>query len=336
MRTWSAARYRGCATQKQDHRRIGDVLAGGAPVNELRALRVSRAHAIGERFHHRDRHGAGSQALPRELGNLGRVESRGLGETGDGVRRRLRDDACSRFRSRQGGLEIEHRLEDRRVRENVRHGRGRRKTVDQAHDAPICRKNRLVIAAEMNFKIPGVRRGGLSDQCGSAFGGNHREDRVVLVERIAGEIHTRVQMLQESARENDQVDVRGLRRFVKSRVRSLSAARPHCLKNANAVFIRSQSSETAKCRIAVDPVGISLPQFDQGIRNGNAVAIENTAREPYALPRSARSGDASKIHVAGEMKKRADRLGSGRDKNLVHNRCSNGVSSRPRRTMSKE
>src|SRR5580698_8467261 len=103
-------------------------------------------------------------------------------------------------------------------------------------------ENGLAIAAEVNFEVPGFRCTGLREQRLPAFRGNHREDRVVRVCRIAREIHTRVQMFEEPTREDDQVDVRRLERTT----RSHNASRMRGLKRADAVFVRSQSSESAK------------------------------------------------------------------------------------------
>src|SRR5580700_3414539 len=113
-------------------------------------------------------------------------------------------------------------------------------------------------------------------------------------------------MFQQPARKHDQVDVRRLRRAI----RSGNAARAHRLKDTNTVFIGTQSAETAKCRITVGAVRIGLPYLDQRIRNRDAVAIEDATDESNALTWGAGLSDAGKVGAPGhaEMEKRADGL----------------------------
>src|ERR1700733_5085608 len=101
-------------------------------------------------------------------------------------------------------------------------------------------------------------------------------------------------MFQQPARKHDHVDVWRL---------SLHASRTHRLKNATAVLIRTQSSKTAKCRIAIFPGWIGLPQLDQRIGDRSAVAIDNKKRKPDALARYVRGGDACQVHISCKMKK---------------------------------
>ena len=138
--------------------------------------------------------------------------------------------------------------------------------------------------------VSGCPADGLRQQRGAAFLGHQRQHRIVRVRRLAREVDARVQMLQQPAREDDDVDVRRLGSAVAVGNRSGL----HGLEDALAVGIGFQAAEAVEVRIGVAGAGIErvriaalrvgLPQLDHRIAGrGRAVAIHHAEGEPDAL-----------------------------------------------------
>jgi hypothetical protein len=120
----------GGTREQHNHRSIGDVLAGRAPVNEARAGRIDGPHSGGQRLHQGNGKSPRAQCLP---GKLSRIERFGAAGLSDGFRCRRGDHTHMRLRARECNFESQHCAENRLIREERRQRFGGRKTLNQAH-----------------------------------------------------------------------------------------------------------------------------------------------------------------------------------------------------------
>lgn len=112
---------------------------------------------------------------------------------------------------------------------------------------------------------------------------NEREHRIFFIMRIVLEVNSGHESFEKPTREDRYVDMRSLQ----PRIRSPHAARSDRFKNTGPVFPKSKPSESAKRRVRAArairlPVmsrAIRLPDFDNGVRYRNAIAIENAASQ---------------------------------------------------------
>ena len=117
------------ALKGQDHRRVRDVLTRRAEVHEPGARGVGGLHARRERGDQRNRDGSRDARLSSDSR---RVDALGPRRGGNRLGGAAGNDAGLRLSPRERGFEVEHRLQDRLVREDLRQRVGRRQTVDQA------------------------------------------------------------------------------------------------------------------------------------------------------------------------------------------------------------
>src|SRR5204863_5611613 len=75
---------------------------------------------------------------------------------------------------------------------------------------------------------------------------------------------------------------------------------------------------------------IGLPDLDQGVDDGGAIAVEDDAREPDGIVRRRRNELLHSFVRQADVEERPDRLRRGGQRH----HCSIGVDSRPRSTMS--
>src|ERR1700722_10928622 len=150
---------------------------------------------------------------------------------------------------------------------------------------------RLVLAAKVDSKTPPprTRRIRHGDQRSSPLRRNQRQYRILLIGGIARKINTRRQTLQQSPRKNRDVHVRRLHNALMPR----HGAGNHRLKYARSVRTSCQSAETTTrrivyCRLHVFRMGIlavciRLPDFDHGIGDRRAFAVQYSAFEMDVL-----------------------------------------------------
>ena len=149
-------------------------------------------------------------------------------------------------------------------------------------------------------------------------------------------------MPQKAAREYADRDVCRL-----ADVRRHTRAGPDRFECAPPIVVRAEAAEPAEWRgrhplgrrLRIRASGIGLTEFDEGIRDGNSVAIHDAHPEVDVFARRAGGGHASQaVRIArSDLEKRSDRLRRARDEYgivIVHTRPSNGVDRSPRRTMS--
>ena len=111
-----------------DDCRISDILTRRAEVHEPGTAGIDRLHARRERSHERNRDGSRAARFPRDCG---RVDAFNAGRGGNRAGSALGNDARLRLRPRERGFEVEHRLQERPVGEDLGQRVGRRETVDQ-------------------------------------------------------------------------------------------------------------------------------------------------------------------------------------------------------------
>ena len=108
-------------------RGVDDILAGGAPMHEIRRLLVARGDRLRQRIHHGDGDVAGGGRRFHERCDVVALSVAGLADDGRAGRR---DHADRGLGAGQGGFEVEHALQPRAIAHDGAH---RRAGVERRH-----------------------------------------------------------------------------------------------------------------------------------------------------------------------------------------------------------
>src|SRR5579862_273995 len=209
-------------------------------------------------------------------------------------------------------------------------------------------KHGLVVALHDDVEAIGsgspFRRGvirGLRDQGLTAFRLLDGEEHGIgFVARIAGEINSRIKLFQKAAGEQRHRDMRGLQRVAASGDRpgpDRRKAKPSFgigRYPPEAAEIRVEGPVVAGIfRVGVTAGGVCLPQFEAGVGDRGAGAVDDPAFDDQALALRARGGKIGPVGpVEPDVKKRPDRLRWRRDGLAGHVRRSPSASPRDRVT----
>src|SRR5580704_3129149 len=311
-------------------------------MNVAGGSRIGRAYAGGERLHkrYRDRSRAGGV-----VGELRGIELVGFRSPFDRVSGRWRDDPQASFGSSKRDFKIEHRLQDRVIREEIgQRGRGRQCTDQTRRHLLLlmwcwprrCRnrwrssrgtrryldveENGFLIARKVDVDSPSATLIGIraSHQAIAAILRNQGQDGILRIGRIAKEVDASRQTFENPARQDRNVQVRRLEGIVPTR----NSPRLDGLKITDSARIGPRTPVSKKfwvdwlllgvVRVVVFPVGIRLPELEHGIGNGVAFSVEDPADELHPFAFGTGAGHPRDRTRAGQanLKERANRLRS--------------------------
>src|SRR6185437_193085 len=143
-------------------------------------------------------------------------------------------------------------------------------------------KHGLVLSSKTDVELPaiGARLVCIRKQSQPPAFGNQRQHRVLFICGIAGEVNSRIELEQYSARINRYADMRGLHSAVEAR----NTAGLYGFEIAEAVFVGCCASEAGKrtlrrrnCGMFIFTFRVRLPEFDHGVGDRNILSVKNSA-----------------------------------------------------------
>ena len=273
-----------------------------------------------KRLHHR--HGERGGAA-RRLGERGGIVERGVAGLDDDGRELLRDQAGVGGGLRQRRLEAQHVAQGGEVGEGLGGERRGAKGVDQAagHLRRPCQTSKKTVSFGPprwigSRQTPAVAPG---DQRGAARRLDQLQHGILGQRRIAVEIDSRRQPVEDAAGKDRDVDVRRLQAAHPAAIGPRHAAGPHGGEARHALGVGRGAAEAVEARVegqvaaivgmVVAAVAVGLPDLDQAVGHEGAPDVVQAERELDALAGDAGRGEVGAAGLdQGAPVERADGL----------------------------